>query len=292
MNFMEKLQERSLRLNSLVCVGLDIHPEKMPESFQKELNVPSSVPQKQASVIFKFVREIIDATKDVAVVYKPNLAFYEDLGFAGEIVQTEITDYLRANNLLSIADAKRGDIGNTADRYASAILKKKGYDAITVNPYMGVEAVSPFTDYEDKGVFILCRTSNPSATATQRPILGDGKTYAEFIAKMAHEKWNGNHNVGLVVGAVNEKDGFNFLIAEEIASIREIAPKMTFLIPGIGAQGGLIRQTVQAAKDLISGTGFIINSSREITHASSGPDFAEKARENAIKLRDEINKYR
>lgn len=266
MNFKEKLTQAVEKNRSLVCVGLDPDPARMPEKIR----------------LVDFNRAIIEATSDLVCAYKPNLAFYEALGDEGYEALKQTVKFI-PQHIPVIADGKRGDIGNTSRAYAAALFDLLGFDAATVNPYLGFDSVEPFLQYADKGIFILCRTSNAGAGDFQslNCITGSGpRPLFEIVADKARE-WNTRGNVGLVVGAT---------YPEELKIIRQQHPDMPFLIPGIGAQGGDIAQTINAGVGPQNNNA-IINSSRQILYASRGQDFAEAARQAALKLRDEINKY-
>ncbi len=262
MRFFDKLERASQKNGSLLCVGLDPDPALMP-----------------IDDIIKFNREIIEATCDYVCAYKPNLAFYEALGEKG---YAALRQTLKAipDDIPVIGDAKRGDIGNTARAYARALFDELRFDAATVNPYLGGDAVEPFLEREEKAAFILCRTSNPGARDLQ-DLRVNGRPLFEIVAEMA-AGWNRHGNVGLVVGAT---------YLEELRRLRELCPEMTFLVPGIGAQGGDV--TVVMANGLdAKGGGLIINSSRQVLYASKGPDFAAAAGRAARGLRDEIEAAR
>jgi orotidine-5'-phosphate decarboxylase len=267
MNFVEKLQEATRQNRSLVCVGLDPDPKLMPEK----------------TGVYAFNKAIIDATSDVVCAYKPNLAFYEALGHEGMEALESTVKYI-PSHIPIIADAKRGDIGNTSRNYAIALFDFFGFDAATVNPYLGFDAVEPFLQYADKGIIILCRTSNASAVDFQSlsciTPTGNRPLYEIVAAKAA--QWNTRGNVGLVVGAT---------YPDELKQLRQQHPEMPFLIPGIGAQGGDVATTVKFGCSQ-RGDKAIINSSRQVLYASKGSDFAEAARKAAVSLRAEINKYR
>jgi orotidine-5'-phosphate decarboxylase len=265
MNFIEKLALSSHKNKSMVCVGLDPDPALMPPGIG----------------VLDFNRAIIEATSDLVCAYKPNLAFYEALGSEGMVALKE-TVKLVPQPIPVIGDAKRSDIGNTAKAYARAMFDYLGFDASTVNPLLGHDAVQPFLDYKDKGIIILCRTSNPGAVDFQslRCETPNGmQQLFEIIAQKAQE-WNKSGNVGLVVGAT---------YPEELKMIREKYPEMPLLIPGVGAQGGDLELTVSFGADTHRER-TAINSSRQILYASRGKDFADAARGAAQKMRDEINK--
>lgn len=273
MSFREKLVASWNKSNSLLCVGLDPDFTKLPIHIQKGKNP-----------LFEFNKAIIDATADVVSVYKPNSAFYEALGVEG-IEQLKMTaDYLHETHptIPIILDAKRADIGNTNNGYVSFIFDNLGMDAVTLHPYLGREALEPFLIRADKGVIILCRTSNPGAGDFQ-DLLVEGKPLYQNVAQQVASGWNQNNNCLLVVGAT---------YPEEMKIIRNIVgPEMPFLVPGIGAQGGDVEAVMRAGMDKNS-QGLIMSSSREILYSSNSEDFANAAREKAIATRDEINKFR
>ncbi len=266
MNFIEKLTKATKKNKSLLCVGLDPDPERMPEKIS----------------VAEFNKGIIDATSDLVCAYKPNLAFYEALGSEGlaALEQTieHIPDYIPI-----IGDAKRGDIGNTAKAYAKSIFAHYNFDAATVNPYSGFDSIEPFIRYKDKGIFILCRTSNTGAIDFQslRFETASGYLYLFEIVAMKAREWNIYGNVGLIIGAT---------YPNELRLLRQTYPDMPLLIPGIGAQGGELSSTIQYGVDA-HGEKAIINSSRQIIYASRGKDFAEAARWTASSLRDEMNHH-
>jgi orotidine-5'-phosphate decarboxylase len=224
-----------------------------------------------------FLSEIVDATKDLVCAYEPNLAFFEALGVGG--MQT-LLESLRnvPSHIPVIADAKRGDIGNTARFYARALFEAYDFDAATVNPYGGRDAVAPFAEYADRGVLVWCRSSNPGAADVQDVRTENGRALYEEIAERARE-WNEHGNIGLVAGAT---------WPEQIGRVREICPDQVILVPGVGAQEGELESAVQAASDARSG-GFIINASRAVLYASRTGDYAGNARRAAESLRGRIN---
>ena len=268
MNFVEKLANATRKNKSLLCVGLDPDPKRISDKVG----------------VFNFNKAIIDATADLVCAYKPNLAFYEALGSEGFDTLKQTVKYI-PDDIPVIGDAKRGDIGNTAKAYARTIFDNLNFDATVVNPYLGFDSVEPFIQYTNKGVFILCRTSNAGAADFQslhcetaehsyRPLF-------EIVALKASQ-WNIHDNIGLVVGAT---------YLEELRLIRNSYPDMPLLIPGIGAQGGDLAPTVRYGVNA-KGEGAIINSSRGIIYTSPGKDFAQAARQAASSLRDRINYYR
>jgi len=263
MNFLEKLIITSRENRSLLCVGLDPDLKLMPANIS----------------VFEFNKAIINATADLVCAYKPNFAFYEALGNDGLEALRQTVKHI-PDNIPVIGDAKRGDIGNTAKAYAKAIFDDFGFDATTVSPYLGFDSIEPFIQYHDKGVFILCRTSNAGGTDFQalRCLEHEQRSLFEVVALKASE-WNVHGNIGLVVGATHP---------EELKLIRQSHPDIPLLIPGIGAQGGDIALTVRYGVDA-QGERAIINSSRQIIYTSRERDFAEAARKAASELREQIN---
>lgn len=267
MNFTDKLESAVSKNNSLVCIGLDPDPDIFSD----------------AESVFEFNRAIIDATSDLVCAYKPNFAFYEAFGTQGFTALKETVDYI-PKDIPVIGDAKRGDIGNTARAYARSIFDNFNFDAATINPYMGSDSVAPFIEYRNKGIFILCRTSNAGSGDFQSlNCVADGRSIPLFqmVADRASQ-WNKHGNVGLVVGAT---------YPEELQLLREIYHDMLFLIPGVGAQGGDLEKAVCNGRD-DKGRGIIINSARQIIYASRGADFATAARKAAMDLRDRISSFR
>lgn len=253
--------------NSLVCVGLDYHPDKAPESIRSG-----------PDPLFRFNKAVIDATCDLVCAYKPNLAFYEAFGSEGWDA-LERTVRAVPEGILKIGDAKRGDIGSTAEQYARALFRI-GFDAVTVNPYLGRDSVEPFIKDPERGAFILCLTSNPGSADFQYLEIGGRPLYLHAAGKI--RGWNTRDNCGLVVGATHP---------DELRILREAAPDLPFLIPGIGAQGGDLESAVRSGTDGRASMA-VVNSSRGILYASSGSDFADAARRETLKLRDRINAIR
>ncbi|MFC2026976.1 orotidine-5'-phosphate decarboxylase [Chloroflexota bacterium] len=267
MTFIEKLNNATEKNDSLLCIGIDPDPELMPDRLS----------------ILDFNRAIIDATRDLVCAYKLNFAFYEVFGDEGFGILKRTVGYI-PDEIPVIGDAKRGDIGNTARAYARSIFLNLNFDATTVNPYLGFDSIEPFIEYEDKGVFVLCRTSNPSAADFQSLNCNtDSKTTPlfEMVAARASQ-WNSYGNIGLVVGAT---------YPDELKLIRQSHPDMPLLIPGIGAQGGDLKKAVSYGVDA-SGEKAIINSSRQVIYSLRSKDFDAAARKAASKLRDRINRYR
>jgi orotidine-5'-phosphate decarboxylase len=235
-SFNRKLNEFVIKTDSRLCVGLDINPEAFKKGSLKNLK--------------EHTFNVIDATRDFAVAYKPNFAFFERWGSAGFAWLEETVSYI-GNDHIKIADAKRGDIGNTAKQYAESIFNHFNFDCVTVNPYLGKDSIDPFLNYEEKGVFILCRTSNPSAKDFQDKLIGDKPLFAKVV-EFAN-KLNKFDNVGLVVGAT---------ATEELKMIRNLSPEIPLLIPGIGSQGGDLVGSIKVSNK--TGVG-IVNISRGIS---------------------------
>lgn len=262
---LKKYNDRVNKTNSLVCVGLDPDFDKIPERF-KNLDNPQ----------FEFNKWIVDQTAEYTAAYKPNTAFYEARGEQG-ITELKMTmDYINTNypDIFTVCDAKRADIGNTNNGYAKFVFDYLGFDSITLHPYLGSEALKPFLDRKDKVSIILCRTSNSGAGEFQ-DLIADGQKVWEIVAGKVASKWNDNDNCMLVVGAT---------YPEEMKKVRELAPNVTFLVPGIGAQGGSVKEVMESGIDS-NGSGLMINSARGII-------FSENPAESAKSLRDEINQYR
>ncbi|MEW6751616.1 MAG: orotidine-5'-phosphate decarboxylase [Candidatus Latescibacterota bacterium] len=269
MSFLDKLQQAASGNRSLLCVGLDPVPEQVPACLRD-----------RSDPVLAFNAAIIAATADLVCAYKPNFAFYGALG-AGGWATLAATLARVPPGVPVIVDAKVGDIGNTAERYARMFLDELGADAVTVSPYMGRDAVLPFVERGDRGVFVLCLTSNPGAADFETQTLAGGAPLYEEVTRRVCQ-WNTAGNCGLVVGATQP---------EALARIRRLAPDLPFLVPGVGAQGGDVRAVVQAGCDA-AGAGLVINASRSVLYASPGADFAEAARQEAMRLRDQINQYR
>lgn len=253
---------------SFLCVGLDTDVNKIPVHLFDETDDPA----------FEFNRQIIDATADLCVAYKPNVAFYESIGKEGWDVLERTVKYIHTHypDQFIIADAKRGDIGNTSAMYARAFFGNMDFDAVTVAPYMGEDSVSPFLTYENKWAIVLALTSNKGAFDFQF-MEQDGEKLFEKVLKTS-KTWGTDENMMYVVGATK---------AEMLADIREIVPNHFLLVPGIGAQGGSLQEV--AKHGLNDECGLLVNSSRQIIYASSGTDFAKKAREEAMKVQREMS---
>ncbi len=268
-SFRKRLGEAARRNESWLCVGLDPDPAKLPEPLR-------SLPPLEA--VERFLREIVEATRDLVCAYKPNSAFYEALGPEGFSLLRRLIRGIVPEEIPVILDAKRGDIASTARKYAEAAFEGLGADAVTVNPFLGFDAVEPFLRYEGRGVFLLCRTSNPGARDVQDLPCG-GKPLYQYIAERAVE-WRTRHpeggELGLVVGAT---------YPEEVARVREIVEdEMLLLVPGVGAQGGDLEKAVRAAANS-RGENALVVAARSVLYASPQDDFAEAARREAERLR-------
>jgi len=272
MTFLEQLQGAERQNGSLLCVGLDPEPSKFPASMKGD-----------ASKIYDFCAQIVDATADLAISFKPQIAYFA--AHRAEDQLEKLMAHMRrtAPHVPVILDAKRGDIGATAEQYAIEAFERYGADAVTLSPFMGFDSVQPYLKHHGKGAFLLCRTSNPGGDDLQNQRLasveGQPLLY-EHIAKLAQGPWNVNGQLGLVVGAT---------YPVEIERVRSLAPTLPLLIPGVGAQGGGAVATIKAgyrqSQGVTSGA-VIVSSSRAILYASSGPDFAQAARKEAMRTRD------
>jgi len=266
MTFLEMLQDAQRRNGSMLCVGLDPEPAKFPQGLRGD-----------ASRIYDFCARIADATGDLAIAFKPQIAYFA--AHRAEQQLERLMAHLRANfpHVPVILDAKRGDIGATAEQYAREAFERYGADAVTLSPFMGFDSVQPYLKFQGKGAFLLCRTSNPGGDDLQNQRLAsvDGQPLLyEHVARLAQGPWNLNGQLGLVVGAT---------YPAEIERVRAIAPTLPLLIPGVGAQGGDAQATVRAGWR--ADAPIIVSSSRAILYASSGADFAEAARREAEKTR-------
>ena len=253
------------RKQSFLCVGLDTDLGKIP-SFLLEKEDP----------IFEFNKAIIDATKDFCVAYKPNIAFYESLGESGWESLRKTLEYI-PKNIFTIADAKRGDIGNTSNLYAKAFFETSNFDSITVAPYMGEDSVTPFLAYENKWVILLALTSNKGALDFQQQVLSTGERVFEKVLQVSSQ-WGTPENMMYVVGATR---------GEAIGEVRKRVPNHFFLVPGVGAQGGSLDDVVEYG--MIDDCGLLVNSSRGIIYASNGDDFATRAGEEAKKVQEQMS---
>ena len=272
MNFIDKLTAAWRRNDSLLCVGLDPDVARFPAHLRD-----------RPDGIVEFCKAIIDATADLACAFKPQIAYFAALGAEDQL--EAICRYLgeRYPHIPLILDAKRGDIGATAHQYAREAFDRYGADAVTVNPYMGFDSVEPYMEWKDRGVIVLCRTSNAGGSDLQFLDVG-GQPLYQHVARLVAEKWNKNGQCALVVGAT---------FPDELAQVRTIVGDMPLLVPGIGAQGGDIEATVKSGRTA-DGMGMMINSSRAIIYAQpqGDEDFAAAARRVALETRDAINRYR
>jgi orotidine-5'-phosphate decarboxylase len=270
--FINKLNAAWAANDSLLCVGLDPDVARLPAAFQN-----------QPDGIYQFCVAILDATADLACSFKPQIAYFAALGAEGQLERICAYARERYPHIPLILDAKRGDIGATAKQYAREAFDRYGADAVTVNPYMGFDSVEPYMEWSDRGVIVLCRTSNAGGSDLQF-LKTEGKPLYQHVAKLVADKWNVNGQCALVVGAT---------FPEELAQVRAIVGDMPLLVPGIGAQGGDIEATVKSGRTQAR-TGMMINSSRAILYATpqGSEDFAAAARRVALETRDAINLYR
>src|ERR1700754_827376 len=270
MNFIDQLRAAERTNGSLLCVGLDPEPAKFPAKLRGD-----------AGKIYDFCARIVDATADLVIAFKPQIAYFS--AHRAEAQLEQLMAHMRRNapGVPVILDAKRGDIGSTAEQYAREAFERYQADAVTVNPYMGFDSIEPYLAHEGRGVIVLCRTSNPGGSDLQF-LTTDGKPLYQTVARLAAQKWNASGQLGLVVGAT---------FPREIEVVRGIVGDMPLLIPGIGAQGGDVEATVHAGRTA-AGTGMLINSSRAIIYAGKDDDFAEAAAKAAVETRDRINAFR
>jgi orotidine-5'-phosphate decarboxylase len=268
MSFIESLNAAWSRTQSMLCVGLDPEPSRFPGAFNG-----------RADSIFEFCREIVDATAPYVCSFKPQIAYFSAHRAEDQLEQLIAHIHLKHPGLPVILDAKRGDIGSTAEQYAIEAFDRYKADAVTVNPYMGFDSVQPYLEHEGKGVIVLCRTSNAGGSDLQF-LNVDGTPLYQVVARLAAKKWNASGQLGLVVGAT---------FPREIEVVRSIVGNMPLLIPGIGAQGGDVEATVRAGRVASGNGGMLINSSRAIIYAGKGENFADAAAEAAKRTRDAIN---
>ena len=274
MTFIEQLRQAERTNGSLLCVGLDPEPARFPAAMQGD-----------ASKIYDFCAAIVDATADLVIAFKPQIAYFAAHGAEAQLERLMAHMRRTAPEVPIILDAKRGDIGSTAEQYAKEAFERYGADCVTLSPFMGFDSVQPYLKYHGKGAFLLCRTSNPGGDDLQNQRLAglDGQpTLFEHIASLVQGPWNLNGQLGLVVGAT---------YPEEIERVRKVAPTVPLLIPGVGAQGGDAVATVKAGYRAASGettAPIVVNSSRAVLYASNGADFAQAARTAAIATRDQL----
>ena len=273
MKFLDLLRQAERQNSSMLCVGLDPEPAKFPAATQGD-----------ASKIYDFCAAIVDATADLVSAFKPQIAYFA--AHRAEDQLERLMTHMRrtAPGVPVILDAKRGDIGSTAEQYAKEAFERYGADAVTLSPFMGFDTIAPYLKYHDKGAFLLCRTSNPGGDDFQNQrlasVAGEPRLY-EHIAQLAQGPWNLNGQLGLVVGAT---------YPAEIERVRELAPTLPLLIPGVGAQGGDALATVKAGWR--EHGPIVVNSSRAVLYASAGADFAQAARQVALQTRDQLQAAR
>lgn len=269
MKFIDALKARWRAADTLLCVGLDPDPERFP----KHLRL-------REDSIFEFCSRIVDATAEYVCAFKPQIAYFASAG--AEDALCRLIAYIRAAHptIPVILDAKRGDLASTARHYAREVFERYNAHAVTLSPYLGFDSIEPYLAYVDRGVFLLCRTSNAGGDDLQM-LNVDGQRLYERVAQLA-VGWNRNGQLGLVVGATYPR---------ELARVRALVGQMPLLVPGVGAQGADVQASVQAGQTA-DGTGIVVNSSRAVIYASNGDDFAAAARDAARNSRDEINRYR
>jgi orotidine-5'-phosphate decarboxylase len=276
MPFMQQLKDRWNASGSLVCVGLDPEPARFPARFGGD-----------PDAVFAFCRDIVDATAEHVCCFKPQVAHFAALGAEGALERLIAHIHAAHPGIPVILDSKRGDIGSTAQRYAVEAFDRYGADAVTANPYLGRDSVQPFLDRADRGVVILCRTSNPGASDLQDLVVsadagGAARPLYQRVAETVARDWNGNGNCMLVVGAT---------WPEQLRELRGIVGDLPFLVPGVGAQGGDAEAVVRNARTA-DGTGLVVSSSRAVLYASPGDDYAEAAAAAARALRDTLDRAR
>jgi orotidine-5'-phosphate decarboxylase len=270
MHFMQSLQQTWTRNDSLVCVGLDPEPAKFPAHLR---GTPDAV--------FDFCAAIVDATADLVCAFKPQIAHFAALRAEDALERLIAHIHAKHPGVPVILDAKRGDIGSTAQHYVSEAFERYQADAVTLNPYLGRDSIQPFLDRADKGVILLCRTSNPGGADFQALDCGGQPLYLRVAETIARD-WNGHGNCALVTGAT---------WPEELGKVRAVVGNMPLLVPGIGAQGGDVEAVLRHGRSA-DGTGLLVSSSRAILYAGHGEDFAAAARAATSELRDTINRYR
>lgn len=272
MTFIDQLAAAQALHQSRLCVGLDPDPQRFPGQLGRD-----------AQALYDFCAAIVDATADLVLAFKPQIAYFAALGAERQLEQLIAHIRDAAPQVPVILDAKRGDIGSTAAQYAREAFERYGADALTLSPFMGFDSIEPYLQYADKGLFLLCRTSNPGGNDFQNQRLADvagtPRLY-EHLAQLAAGPWNRTGQLGLVVGAT---------YPAELARVRELAPRLPLLIPGVGAQGGDAAATVRAALPQPDSGPIVVNSSRGILYAGSGSDFDQAARNAAQQLRDRLN---
>ena len=275
MSFIRQILQAEQAHHSLLCVGLDPEPAKFPGAWRGD-----------PSRIFDFCAAIVDATQDLALAFKPQIAYFAAHRAEDQLERLIQHIHRAAPQVPVILDAKRGDIGSTAEQYAIEAFERYQADAVTLSPFMGFDSIEPYLAYPDKGIFLLCRTSNPGGSDLQAQPLASGELLFEHVARLAAGPWNRTGQLGLVVGAT---------YPNEIKRVRELAPTLPLLIPGVGAQGGDAQATVQAGWRATPGhtTGpILVNASRAVLYASATDDFAQAARQAALGIRQALNAAR
>ena len=285
MKFTDHLRHAERSNRSMLCVGLDPDPAKFPTASPTASSTSSSTDWRGDSRrILDFCKAIVDATRDVVIAFKPQIAYFAAHRAEDQLEALIHHIHATAPDVPVILDAKRGDIGSTAEQYALEAFERYRADALTLSPFMGFDSIEPYLRYADKGLILLCRTSNPGGADLQGQALASGELMFEHIARLAQGPWNRSGQLGLVVGAT---------VPAEIERVRRIAPTLPLLIPGIGAQGGDAAATVRAGwrggNGETSGP-IIVSSSRAVLYASSGADFAQAARAQAVIARDSLNR--
>lgn len=265
---LEKLQKAQQANRSLICLGLDLDPKRMPQEYAGSVRGA-----------FDFARRIVESTVDQVCAYKPNLAFFENMGPEGYSLLLQLVQRI-PERIPIILDGKRNDIGNTASQYASALYDRYKADWVTINPYMGYDSMRPFMERKDKGSFVLCLTSNAGSKDFQL-LNVEGRPLYQVVAERVRY-WNKDNNCGLVVGATHP---------DQLKEIRELAGDMPLLIPGVGAQGGSLEESVMAGTDSFRKMA-VINVSRSVLYASTGADFDKRAREEVVKLNAAVTRLR
>ncbi len=270
-NFLTSLSQRWSTANSLLCVGLDPDPSRFPAHLRERDDAP-----------FEFCRHIVDATADLVCAFKPQIAYFSACRAEDQLEALIAHIHAHHPGVPVILDAKRGDIGSTSEQYAREAFERYNADAVTLQPYQGIDAIAPYLAYPGRGAFVLCRTSNAGGDALQMLDVGKGERLYERVAQLAAQQWNSSGQLGLVVGAT---------YPTELARVRALVGDMPLLVPGVGAQGGDVQATVKAGQTA-AGAGMVINSSRAILYASQGEDFAQRAHAVALSTRDQINAFR
>ncbi|WP_374603690.1 orotidine-5'-phosphate decarboxylase [Niveibacterium sp.] len=271
MDFRSRLDAAWRTQNSLLCVGLDPDPAKFPAHLKG-----------RPDAVFEFCRAIVDATADLACAFKPQIAYFAAARAEDQLEALIAHIHAKHPQVPVVLDAKRGDIGATAQQYAREAFERYQADALTVNPYMGFDSVEPYLEWKDRGLIVLCRTSNPGGSDLQFLEVGAGRKLYQHVAELVATKWNPHGQAALVVGAT---------FPQELADVRKIVGDVPLLVPGIGAQGGDVGATVKAGRTA-AGSGLMISSSRAILYAGKGEDFADAARAVALATRDDVNRYR